>query len=83
MDLQDERCKSIYEKYKDRLIYTIPYDTEYSKDPVPVGIDISDSILMSKYHIYTEGCALGIGAQSSNIEAVQRFLEYIYEENGE
>jgi hypothetical protein len=50
---------------------------------VPVGIDISDSILMSEYHLYSDGCALGIGAQSSNIDAVQKFLEYIYDENGE
>ena len=78
MDLQDERCASIYAKYKDRLIYSIPYDTEYSTDPVPVGIDISDSILMTRYHLYADGCALGIGAQSSNIDAVEKFLEYIY-----
>lgn len=78
MDLRDERCRSIYEKYKDRLLYSIPYDTEYSTDPVPVGIDISDSILMSQYGLYTDGCALGIGAQSSNIEAVEKFLAYIY-----
>lgn len=83
MDLQDERCKTIYEKYKDRLIYSIPYDKEYSTEPVPVGIDISDSILMSEYHIYADGCALGIGAQSSNIEAVEKFLDYIYEGNKE
>ena len=83
MDLRDERCGAIYEKYKDRLIYSIPYDKEYSTEPVPVGIDISDSILISKYHIYTDGCALGIGAQSSNIEAVEKFLDYIYEGNKE
>ena len=83
MDLRDERCGAIYEKYKDRLIYSIPYDKEYSTEPVPVGIDISDSILISKYHIYTDGCALGIGAQSSNIEAAEKFLDYIYEGNKE
>jgi hypothetical protein len=43
-----------------------------------VGIDISDSILMTRYHLYADGCALGIGAQSSNIDAVEKFLEYIY-----
>ena len=79
MDLRDERCASIYEKYQDRLIYTIPYDKDYSTDPVPIGIDVSDSILISEYHIYTDGCAVGIGAQSSNIEAVEKFLDYIYE----
>lgn len=79
MDLTDERCRAIFEKYGDRLLYSIPYDTEYSTDPVPVGIDISDSILMTKYHIYPETCALGIGAQSGNIEAVEKLLDYLYE----
>lgn len=83
MDLRDERCRKIYEKYKSRLLYSVPYDTEYSTDPVPVGIDISDSNLMTKYHIYPNGCAIGIGAQSSNIEAVEQFLDYIYSESGE
>ena len=77
MDLRDERCARIYEKYKDRLIYSIPYDKEYSTDPVPIGIDISDSILISRYHIYENGCALGIGAQSGRIEAVEKFLDYV------
>ena len=77
MDLRDERCARIYEKYRDRLIYSIPYDKDYSTDPVPVGIDISDSILISRYHIYENGCALGIGAQSGRIEAVEKFLDYV------
>lgn len=78
LDLNAEQCASIREKYSDRFIYSIPVDTEYSTDPVPVGIDVSDSILMTKYHIYADGCALGICAQTGNLEAVERFLEYIY-----
>ena len=81
MDLNDERCKKIMDKYSDRLIYAIPYDTSYSTDPVPIGIDISDSILMTRYHVYADGCAIGVGAQSSHIEAVEKFLDYIYQEN--
>ena len=79
LDLNDERCAGIREKYRDRFLYTIPYDKEYSTDPVPVGIDISDSILMTEYGLYTDGCALGIGAQSQHIEAVEIFLDYIYQ----
>ena len=77
MDLRDERCRKIYERYKDRLIYSVPYNTEYSTDPVPIGIDISDSALVTKYHLYEESCAIGIGAQSTHIEAVEQFLEYV------
>lgn len=79
LDLNRDECASIRAKYQDRFLYALPYDTEYSTEPVPVGIDISDSILMTKYHLYPEGCALGIGAQSNNLQAVERFLDYIYE----
>ncbi len=77
LDLNADKCSRIREKYKDRFLYAIPYDKEYSTDPVPVGIDISDSILMTRYHLYTEGCAIGIGAQSEHLEAVELFLDYI------
>lgn len=82
MDLNGEQCASIREKYGEKFLYSIPNDTEYSTEPVPTGIDISDSALMTKYHIYpkNETCALGIGAQSKNLEAVEQFLDYIYAE---
>ncbi len=76
-DLNSEECESIREKYGDRFLYCEPYDTEYSTEPVAVGIDISDSILMTEYNIYPGSCALGIGAYSQNIEAVEAFLDYI------
>ncbi len=77
IDLSSEPCSSIYEKYKDRLVYSIPYDTEYSKDPVPVGIDVSDSILMTRYHIYENSCVFSIGSYSRNIPECERFLDWI------
>lgn len=80
LDLNSEECTSIREKYGDRFIYCKPYDEEYSTDEVPIGIDISDSLLMSREHIYAESCALGIGAGSGHLEAVEAFLDLIYEE---
>ena len=80
MDLNDERCASIMEKYGDRLVYCEPYDEEYKLDRVPVGIDISDSILMTEYNIYPDSCVLGIGAYAQHIDAVEQFLDYIFEE---
>lgn len=79
MDLYDERCSSIREKYEKRFIYCTPND-EYGENPIPVGIDISDSILMTEYKIYPDSCVLGIGAQAGHIEAVEMFLSYIFEE---
>lgn len=80
LDLSREECVSIMEKYGDRLVYCEPYDKDYSTDPVPVGIDISDSSLMTKYHLYTDSCVLGIGVKSQHIDAVETFLDYIFEE---
>lgn len=80
MDLSSDACASIREKYGDRFIYSVPYDEEYSTEEVPVGIDISDSRLVSEYHVYDGPCALGIGAYSSNIEAVELFLDFIYDD---
>ena len=69
--------KEIYQRYQDRLVYSIPYDTEYSTDPVPVGIDVSDSILMDEYHIYENSCVFSISSYSKNIEACKVFLDWI------
>lgn len=80
MDLNREECASIVEKYGDRLVYCEPFDSDYSTDLVPVGIDISDSRLMTEYHLYADSCVLGIGAQSQHIDAVETFLDYIFEE---
>lgn len=80
-DLNREECAALREKYGDRLVYTQPYDEDYSTQPVPVGIDVSDSILMTRYQIYSgDSCVLGIGAESSHLEAVETFLDYIFEE---
>ena len=78
LDLNSEACASIREKYGDRFLYTVPIDTEYSTEEVPVCIDISDSRLVSEYGIYSEPCAIGIGALSKNVEAVEQFLDFLY-----
>ena len=79
MDLDSEECASIKAKYADRFIYAEPYDEEYSKDLVAVGIDISGSKMVTKYGVYSADIALGIGANSERIEAVEKFLDFILE----
>jgi hypothetical protein len=78
-DLNSEECAAIKAKYEDRFVYSVPIDTEYSTDPVPVGIDISDSKLVTKYGVYAEPCALGIGALSENVDSVELFLDFIFD----
>ncbi len=77
LDLNSEECASIVEKYADRLVYCEPYDEDYSDDLVPVGIDVSDSCLMTEYQLYEDSCVIGIGAYSQNIDAVELFLDYL------
>jgi hypothetical protein len=81
MDLNSQECAAIREKYADRLIYTEPNNEEYSVEPVPVGIDVSDSLLMTKYHIYGgENCVLGIGAHTEHLDQVENFLDFVFQE---
>ncbi|MCD8008783.1 MAG: hypothetical protein LUF68_07625 [Clostridiales bacterium] len=77
LDLNSEGCASIVEKYGDRLVYCEPYDEEYSDDLVPVGIDVSDTCLMTEYQLYEDSCVIGIGAYSQNLDAVELFLDYL------
>jgi len=79
LDLDSEECASIKEKYGDRFLYAVPFDEEYSTEEVPVCIDISDSRLVTEYEIYAEPCAIGIGALSKNVDAVEEFLDFIFE----
>jgi len=83
LDLGSESCAKIYEKYSDRLVYAEPYDESYETNEdglVPIGIDISDSLVVTKYHLYDEDAVLGICAYSGRIDEVERFLEYIFGE---
>lgn len=76
-NLSAEDMKAQFSEYTDRFVYCRPIDEEYSTDEVPVGIDISDSRIVTEYGIYTGDCVLGVGAYTENVQEVLRFLEYI------
>jgi len=80
IDLNSGECISIKEKYGDRFIYAVPFDEDYEGKEVPVGIDISDSRLVTEYKAYSEPVSLGIGAMSDNIDAVEMFLDFILQD---
>lgn len=78
MDLSNtEISGNLAEKYAGRLIYIQPDDEEYSKEPVPVGIDLSDTCLVDKYGLYEDSCALGVSSITSHLDKVELFLEYV------
>ena len=82
LDLNSEECSSIRAKYGDRFLYAVPLNEDYGGKEMPVCIDISDSRLVSEYGIYSEPCALGIGALSGNVESVELFLDFLFEDPG-
>ena len=55
-------------------------DGDYSASQVPVGIDVSDSLLVTKYNLYENDCVLGIGAYTKRPENVKSFLAFILQE---
>ena len=81
LDLRDPRCSDLLERYADRIVSCIPYDEEYSKQEVPVGIDLSDSLLVTKYHLYPDDCVLGISAYTKRLETAEQFLDFILAED--
>lgn len=77
LDWNLESCDALREKYADRLIRYQPPEDAKVTDPVPVGIDISDSLLVTKYGIYPESAALGIAAGTTRLDAVGTFIDFI------
>lgn len=73
LDLSDERVSSIYEAYKDRLVY---YESEDGK--IPVGIDISDGIGKSGLTEYDDGKAyICLSASADDYSMVETFIEFM------
>lgn len=77
LSLEEEELQKIYERFRDRLVYSVPYDDRYSTDAVPVGIDVSDSILMTEYHIFEESCVFSISSYTEHITECAQFLDWI------
>lgn len=79
LDLRDERVAALLDRYADRVI-TVPYIEENGTvSEVPAGIDLTGSRLIEQEQAYTS-CALGISANASHLDAVERFLEYLLQE---
>ncbi len=79
LDLRLDSCREICSRYADRLIYCEPVDESYSDEPVPIGIDISDSRLVTRYHVYSSDCALGISSHTQRLDEAERFLDFLFE----
>ena len=79
LDWNLERCAALRSEYADRLIWYEPPESAEETEPIPIGIDISDSLLVTRYQVYPETAALGIGAESTRLDAAADFLNFIFE----
>ena len=64
-------------RYADRLVYAVPANPDYGTEPLPIGVDLSDTRLVTDFHIYENSCALGLSANCPHPDAVARFLDYV------
>ena len=80
LDLRSEGCEKLMEQYDSRIVTCVPADEEAPQEEIPIGIDLSDSVLISRYHLYPENCAIGICANTKRLEAVETFLAFLAEE---
>ena len=74
-DLRLDHCRELYERYADRLVYFHGVEGD-----IPIGFDVSDSLLVTKYGLYKDSCALGIGARSGKQDIIALFMRFILEE---
>lgn len=76
IDLNNKKTRHLMEQYADRLITAQVTDENGTTQEVPVGIDISDSRLVTRDRAYSE-CALGISETIDDVQAVEQFLSYL------
>lgn len=74
LDLSDEKVKSIYEKYQDRIVYL---ESEETGEKVPIGIDISDSPVLARMNGYADKCYIAVSAYTERLDAVEVFIDYL------
>lgn len=77
LDLSRPEAGTLAERYADRLVYAVPANPDYGTSPVPIGVDLSDTRLVTDFHIYENSCALGLSANCPHPDAVARFLDYV------
>lgn len=83
MDLRDERTAALFDAWQDRLVYVTPNaQSDYGHEPVPVGIDLSGTPLVGENAPYGESAVLGVSALAPHPEQAERFLRYLFEEDG-
>lgn len=82
MDLNSAQAAPLKARYGDRFVYCTPLREDYSKEPVPVGIDLTGTALTGEYKAWPNGAALGVNAYTKRLDQVLVFLDYVFEYEG-
>ncbi len=72
LDLSDERVVEIYKQYQERIVYLF-----LEGEKIPIGIDVSDSPVLTGLNGYQKKCFLAISSNASHLEFVESFLKYL------
>ena len=72
LDLSDERIVEIYKQYQERIVYLF-----LEGEKIPIGIDISDSSVLTGLNGYQKKCYLAISSNVLHLEFVESFLQYL------
>ena len=80
MDLNSDAAARLRERYANRFVYCTPLREDYSSEPVPIGIDLTGSVLTGEYSAYPNGAVLGVNAYTGRLEQVLVFLSYLLDD---
>ena len=81
MDLRSPEVQDVFQKYAERLVYVMPNEmSDYSDEPVPVGIDLTGTALVGKGLPYEDDAVLGVNALAPHPDQAEVFLSYLFEE---
>lgn len=81
MDLRSPEIQDVFQKYAERLVYVMPNEmSDYSDEPVPVGIDLAGTALVGKGLPYEDDAVLGVNALAQHPDQAEVFLSYLFEE---
>ena len=72
LDLSDERVEKIYREYQKQIVYL-----SFEGEKIPIGIDVSDSPVLTGVNGYQKKCYLAISSNASHLEFVENFLQYL------
>ena len=81
LDLRNQKTKQLFERYHDQLVWVMPNESsDYSNEPVPVGIDLEGTLLVGEQGAYADGAVLGVNALAQHTDQIPVLLDFLFDE---